>query len=120
MRPAGPRVYVSDQPARYGELTIARVISEGPGWLVIHADSGGQPGPALGYAAVQAGVSWNLPVKIDSPGSTSRLWAMLHVDAGVPGTYEFPGPDAPVSDEGKVVMRAFSLQRARGGSGMGY
>lgn len=120
MRATGPRVYVSDQPARHGELTVSRVVSEGPGWLVIHADVGGEPGAVLGFAPVKDGANWNLAVKIDSARATSRLWAMLHVDAGEVGAYEFPGPDMPVSMEGKVVMRAFSLTRDYGGGGMGY
>jgi hypothetical protein len=34
---------------------------------------------------------------------------MLHTDAGVLGTYEFPGPDGPVKDGDAVVMKQINL-----------
>jgi hypothetical protein len=119
MQAAGPKVFAADQVMEHGEVSINRVVSEVPGWLVIHSDVEGAPGPVLGYAPVKAGVNWNVRVKIRSDGS--RLWAMLHVDAGMVGTYEFPGPDVPVSVEGKVVMLRFSLRKGySSGGGMSY
>ena len=32
---------------------------------------------------------------------------MLHIDAGVIGTYEFPGADVPVTMNGEIVMMPF-------------
>jgi hypothetical protein len=100
-----------------------RVDSEGPGWLVIHSELNGAPGPVLGWAALKPGVSWKVRVNIDASGVTPYLWAMLHVDAGRVGQYEFPGPDAPVAADGRVVMKRFELSRGdmrRGGMGGGY
>jgi len=37
---------------------------------------------------------------------------MLHVDAGKIGTYEFPGPDAPVVVGGNIVMKQISITAA--------
>jgi hypothetical protein len=34
---------------------------------------------------------------------------MLHTDAGKIGTYEFPGPDKPVTSTSGVVMRKILL-----------
>jgi hypothetical protein len=34
--------------------------------------------------------------------------AMLHVDKGVAGQYEFPGDDAPLMIDGKPVTAAFA------------
>ena len=39
---------------------------------------------------------------------------MLHVDAGVVGTYEFPGADVPAQDAGVTVMDPFVVSVAAG------
>ena len=39
----------------------------------------------------------NVVVEIDAEAATPILHAMLHVDEGEVGTYEFPGPDVPVT-----------------------
>ena len=47
-----PSVTVADQEIVDGKVTIAEVVSDGPGWLVIHAQADGKPGPILGYSPV--------------------------------------------------------------------
>jgi hypothetical protein len=103
-----PLVTVADQAVRDGTVTIAQVVSNGPGWIVIHADANGGPGPVTGYAAVKDGVNVNVVVKIDTAKATPVLYAMLHTDAGTVGTYEFPGADKPVMVDGKMVSPPFS------------
>jgi hypothetical protein len=104
------RVIVKDQRAAMGAVSIDEVLSNGPGWLVIHADRNGTPGPVIGYAAVSEGLVKNLAVKIDGSKATPVLYAMLHTDAGKVGVYEFPGPDVPVMVDEKMVSPAFTLQ----------
>lgn len=104
-----PSVTVADQPIVNGTVTIAEVVSSGPGWLVIHAQKDGKPGPVLGHSAVSDGVNTNVVVEIDVSGATETLYAMLHTDAGTVGTYEFPGPDGPLSVDGKVVTPPFQV-----------
>ena len=50
----------------------------------------------IGLAPVHIGVNPNVIVKINRALVTETLNALLHVDAGQRGVYEFPGPDAPV------------------------
>jgi len=121
MSPAVPKVSVSDQYIENGTVTINRVVSSGPGWLVIHADNNGAPGADLGWAPLKAGVNWNVRVNLDPAKATEYLWAMLHVDVGTVGKYEFPGPDVPVTTDGKVVMKRFELSKGyvSGSGGMG-
>ena len=91
-------------------VTIAEVVSAGPGWLVIHAEADGAPGPVLGHAAVDPGRNSEVTVEIDPAGATETLYAMLHVDAGTAGEYEFPGDDGPAMDaDGNVVTPSFAL-----------
>ena len=103
-----PSVIAADQEVRDGTVTIAEVQSSGPGWIVIHADANGKPGPVAGYAAVKDGVNAGVVVKIDTAKATPILYAMLHTDAGIVGTYEFPGADKPVMVDGGMVSPPFS------------
>ncbi len=91
-----------------GTFTVPYVLATVDGWIVIHSTAEG--GPVLGHAAVKAGLNQGVKVKIDDPkGITDQVSAMLHIDAGTKGTYEFPGADAPVKDSGgKLVNPLFS------------
>ncbi|MCA9912742.1 MAG: hypothetical protein KC496_05320, partial [Anaerolineae bacterium] len=87
-------------------LTATQVLSEGAGWLVVHADGGGQPGAVIGFTAVEAGTNWNVVVELDPEGVTPVLYPMLHVDTGEMGAYEFgqvEGADGPVMVDGSVL-----------------
>ncbi len=106
---AVPSVTVADQPLVDGKVTIEKVVSNGSGWLVVHADKDGAPGPVLGHAPVADGENTDVVVELTAEGRTQTLYAMLHVDAGTVGTYEFPGPDGPVSVNGAVVAPAFQV-----------
>jgi hypothetical protein len=59
------------------------------GWVALHADLNGKPGPVKYEVAVPAGASTN--VTIPTPGGipTSGYWPILHVDDHTVGTYEF-------------------------------
>ncbi len=103
-----PSVTVSDQAIEDGTVTVDSVVSDGPGWIVIHTDDDGAPGPVIGHAAVSDGENTNVTVEIDTEEATETLWAMLHEDTGEEGSYEFPDADPPVELEGEIVMQSFS------------
>ena len=112
--PIIPAVTAADQ-----ELTLSTVVavaaatSDGPGFMTIHADDGtGAPGPVIGVAPVASGENADIVVVLDRPvADAEHLHAMLHVDVGVEGTYEFPdGPDVPATlADGSVVMQGFMV-----------
>jgi len=102
-------VKVSDQSVDGGKVTIAEVDSPGPGWLVIHAEAEGKPGAVLGYSPVTAGANNDVVVSVDDSEATSVMYAMLHIDAGQVGVYEFPGADAPATVNEKMVSPAFNV-----------
>jgi uncharacterized surface protein with fasciclin (FAS1) repeats len=105
-----PEVFAVDQPLIDNQVTVARVTSPGPGWIVIHADDGAKPGAVLGYTGVPAGISANVKVEIDPAKATDVLHAMLHVDAGEAGKYEFPnGPDGPAARGDQIVVAPFAV-----------
>jgi predicted lipoprotein with Yx(FWY)xxD motif len=105
------RVTVEEQElAENGTVTITEVVSTGPGWLVIHAQADGKPGPILGATLINAGINSDVAVEIDTDGATEVLYAMLHVDAGSEGQLEFPGDDVPAIDaDGNVVTPSFAI-----------
>jgi hypothetical protein len=59
---------------------------------------------------VADGENDNVLVEIDASGATATLYAMLHIDAGEIGTWEFPGgPDTPAMAGDQIVTPAFSV-----------
>ncbi|MGH2542173.1 MAG: DUF7282 domain-containing protein [Ardenticatenaceae bacterium] len=109
-----PSVTASNQESDGTTVVVESVVSEGPGWIVIHADNNGSPGAVLGFAPVQDGENTDVEVTLDEEvADGTALWAMLHVDTGTVGTYEFgqvEGVDGPVTDSaGAVVMQSFTV-----------
>ena len=110
MQGATPSVTVTDQAlGDDGAVTVPQVTAAQDGWLVIHADNDGSPGAVIGHTAVGAGTTDDVSVDIDADMATQIVYAMLHVDAGETGTYEFPGADAPATVDGNVVVKPFML-----------
>jgi len=104
-----PSVTVNDQGTDGTSVIVADAFSQGPGWMVIHAQVNGNIGDVIGETQLNNGDNKNIVVKIDPTKITPVLYAMLHVDAGTVGTYEFPGPDVPVMLNGNMVSPAFNV-----------
>lgn len=107
-----PSVEVSDQVSLDGWVTITSAYSEGPGFVVIHIDNNGAPGPVAGQRWVNPGWNFNIAIPIDTAIATPTLFAMLHVDTGEVGVYEFgtvEGADGPVVVDGNVVTPSFKV-----------
>jgi hypothetical protein len=103
---AAPSIEMSNQPVVDNTVTAESVLAEQPGWLVIHSEQDGGPGPVAGFAQVPAGLSTNVVVTLDPAVVTPRLWPMLHIDTGAEGEYEFgtvEGADTPVRVNDQVV-----------------
>lgn len=108
-----PSVTVGDQLVLDGTVTIDSVVSDGPGFIVIHRDNEGSFAEVIGYAPVGPGENVNVRVEIDTAMATPVLYAMLHSDTGEVGVYEFgevEGADGPVAVDGEVVTPAFGIQ----------
>ena len=55
---------------------------------------------------------------LDTVQATGIYWAMVHVDTGTPGEFEFPHPadpliDGPVSGDGGLVVEDLQLTVTR-------
>jgi len=114
-------------PAATGTLSAADQTSNGKsvmvasvdlqaggkgGWVALHADLNGKPGPVKYFVAVPAGASTNVTIPTPAGIPTGAYWPMLHVDDHVIGTYEFPqvtGADLPAMANGMVVMKKITV-----------
>jgi plastocyanin len=111
-------VEASDQPLVDGGITVAKVTAGQDGWIVAHLDEGGKPGKVIGNTAVKTGDNANVKIKLsENVAAGGKLWPMLHIDAGAIGTYEFPGPDAPVIVGGNIIMKQISVTEAAASGG---
>ena len=104
-----PALNVSDQPIVNDTVSVDRAVINQTGWVNIHADLNGTPGDILGYSPLSEGVNENVTVTIETENATPVLYAMLHVDEGEEGVFEFPGPDVPVLLNGSPVQQAFNV-----------
>jgi len=107
-----PVIEVSDQVLTDKVLYIDYVYSATPGFVVIHQDNNGAPGPVIGYRSVNAGDNYDVEVWVDVQRVTATLQAMLHVDDCAVGVYEFgsvQGCDAPVMTDAGMVSPAFNV-----------
>lgn len=107
-------VDVSDQPLANNSIAVANVNAGQDGWIVAHLDEGGAPGKVIGQTLIKKGDNRNVAIKLtENVPVGGKLWPMLHIDAGTIGTYEFPGPDAPViGADGMPVMKQISVLAA--------
>ncbi len=70
-------------------VTLPYTVSDISMWVVIRADKAGQPGAVLGQALVGPGINRGIVIPIDLARATSLLHAVLHVDNGEAGVFEF-------------------------------
>lgn len=91
-------ITVHDQAIKSDTVLVSLVDAAKPGWVAILTDDNGQPGKVLGYTAVPAGKSTDVKVSIDASKAPDKMIAMLLTDAGKMGTFEYPGPDAPIKN----------------------
>jgi hypothetical protein len=116
--PASPSLVVASPQPAGGVVTIADASMSGPGVVVIYAtDAEGKPlvPGSIGATPIPSGHSRNLAVALTEPVQPGdRLIAMLHVDSGQAGVYEF-GPasiaeDKPVMYQGRPVTAVIELR----------
>lgn len=93
-----------------GRITITAVTATEPGWVVVHAVRNGEVAEVLGFTAVAVGNSQDVTVQIDPLQATDTLAAVLHVDKGFAGEFEFPGADVPITGGNGSVSGEFAIE----------
>lgn len=105
-------VIVRDQLSGDGTVLVEQVVMLEPGFLVLHADDGGEPGDVLAHTTLEPGVSGAIEMQV--PGDYwSRqerlvtLWAVIHFDDG---DGEFDPEDDPMARSlGSLSGRPFTV-----------
>jgi hypothetical protein len=83
--------------------TVYTVMSDGPGWVVFHADQDGAAGVILEYVWVSSGINTITRTKILEEMSSEPIHVMLHYDLGWTNYFEFPRTDGPVFVDQEMV-----------------
>ncbi|MDX1686806.1 MAG: hypothetical protein R3248_02375 [Candidatus Promineifilaceae bacterium] len=104
-----PSIVVSNQEVERGEgqILIDSVTVDRSGWVVLHADSDGEPGPILGQTPVSEGVNEGVAVHFDWQQVTPRLHAALYEDTGEGGRFD-AAIDEPIAVNGTPIRSSFT------------
>lgn len=108
---AAASISIANQTLMEGTVTIPKIILSNDGWIVIHIDNSGVPGEIIGQTAVAAGTHNDVKVTVNADKVTPVLHAMVHVDAGNKGKFEFPGADVPVTANSVAVTGSFQVTK---------
>ncbi|MBL8145845.1 MAG: hypothetical protein JNL34_05615 [Anaerolineae bacterium] len=103
---AAPSMVMSEQ-SEPGVIVIPSALIDAAGWVVIHSDNNGSPGPVIGFAPLRAGQNVDIRIEVDLAEAGAQVFPMLHYDTGEPGVYEYgrvDGADLPVAVNGEIIM----------------
>jgi hypothetical protein len=84
-------------------LVVYTVKSDGPAWVVFHANDQGSPGQILRYDFVESGTHKIARTEVLGDERSEQVHVMLHEDLGTIGLFEFPGSDGPVYVDNEIV-----------------
>jgi hypothetical protein len=109
------QISVSNQSLNTGVIVINSVTAAQNGWVVIYKRPSFNAGDIVGYAPVYQGTNYGVKVTIDTAklaNEPPELWAVLHVDQGIPNIFEwgYQGrafADPPVFQNGSYVAAGF-------------
>ena len=97
-------------------IVVATVTLPSAGFIAIHGDADGAPGPVVGHSELlPAGDSADVTVTLDEPLTESgTLHPMVHIDINDNGVYEFFPPDETIdapgtTDAGDVAVIAVEM-----------
>jgi hypothetical protein len=91
-----PDIFVLDQPVVEGNIVVERVVSYGPGWIVVYNDNEGGLGNIIGFGQLADGVNEDIRFQVVEEAVTPLLHLLVHQDLEEVGEFEFPRSDPPV------------------------
>ena len=96
----------ADQTSNGKAVKVPEAYFKDKGYIAIHADAGGAPGPVIGVSElIPAGEAENVRIKLTKPLKDSAdVWPMIHLEDNGNSTYDFPNGDAPAKVGEKVVV----------------
>lgn len=103
-----PVIEVAEQAVgEDGVVRVASVLLPQAGWLAIHGEADGRPGPVLGVVPVAAGRHEAIAITIPWREGTPTLYAALYADNGEPLHFDYQAEDEPLLASGEPVVTAF-------------
>jgi len=98
-------------------LVVASVTLPAQGFVAVHSDADGAPGPVIGVSKLlAAGTSTDVEIIFDEPLEASgKVFPMVHIDLDSDGQYTFMPPDNAIdlpglSDSGDVAVTGINLE----------
>ncbi len=119
VEPGPSSVSASDQSSDGVTLVADSVTLGAPGFLTVHADADGAPGPIIGFnpTLLPAGEHNDVVVELSEPlTESSVIWFMPHLDADGDGAYLFTadepvdGPALTADDDVAVVPVSVTVE----------
>ncbi|WP_049903089.1 DUF7282 domain-containing protein [Halococcus agarilyticus] len=114
----GQHLSADAQYAENGTVVIESLFTATGGFLVLHADDGGEPGAPIGHAPIEYGYETGLAVNVSDDAwrdwnGSKTVWAVLHLDDG-DGAFE-PADDEPVPAFGGNAKQSFVVGKRASG-----
>ena len=105
-------IHAANQTSNGKTVMVPEIYLKDKGYLTIHADANGAPGPVLGVTGIlSAGEHEDVKVKLDKPLSeTADVWPMIHVEDNNNTTYDFPNGDQPAKVDDKVIVVKINVE----------
>ncbi len=109
------QISVGNQSLNTGVIVIDSVTAAQNGWVVLYRKPSFSAGDIVGYAPVYQGINNGVKVTVDTTklvNEPPELWAVLHVDEGLPNVFEWGlrgrgFADPPVFQKGAPVAAGF-------------
>ena len=98
-----PDIFVYDQPIAAGKLSVERIISENPGWIVVYTDNEGQPDVIIGFEKVNSGINPLVDIDIIETAITPQLLLVIHDETDNPAEFNFPVADPAATYDGQPI-----------------
>lgn len=114
---------LSDQEGDGSSVTVDAVDLPAAGFIAVHGDGGGSPGPVIGVSdLLPAGTTTDVTVGLDEPlTATGTVYPMVHIDTDSNGIYEFgsvDGVDGPgTTTDGSVAVGPVEITVSGGDEG---
>lgn len=104
-------IVAEDQSSDGTTITVASVTLPSPGFIAVHGNSDGAPGPVIGNSELlPAGTSTDVVVTLDQPlTATDMVFPMVHIDMNSNGVYEFFPPDETIDSAGTFADGAVAV-----------
>ena len=95
-------IIVDAQDSDGTTIVVASIDLPAPGFIAVHGDGGGSPGPVIGHSGLlPAGTSTDVSVTLDQPlDADATVYPMVHIDMNANGVYEFAPPDVTTDGPG--------------------